>query len=207
MQFIQSNKFLLINGLKKLENSEIKIIAPSHGPVWRRNASEIMDASLKWSTNPEKEKAVVFHAGIWGGTEKMAKAIADSLRESGIEVKTYNLVELHWAQSSDLLADLMEARAIALGSNTLLGQPFPTVKVALDLIKLSNPRGKKALIFGTYGWAGGALKAIANELENTGISLTEPSIEAQFVPSEEDLENCVEAGKQLAEKIKSQGGD
>ncbi|MEM2896216.1 MAG: FprA family A-type flavoprotein [Candidatus Bathyarchaeia archaeon] len=193
----------VLNGLNKLKGLKIDIIAPSHGPIWRNDVNKIIDAYFNWSTAPEKEKAVIAYAGIWGGTERMAEAIANSLVSSGVEVMAYDLAKLSWDQWSDLMVDFMEAKAIIFGSHTFIGNPFPTVKVALDLLKLINPKGKMALLFGTYGWGGGALKAIANELKEMGINLIEPFLEVQFVPHEEDLRNCFESGKLLAEKIKA----
>jgi flavorubredoxin len=193
----------VLNGLKKLNGLKIDVIAPSHGPVWRSDINKIIDAYFKWSTTPEREKAVILYAGIWGGTKKMAEAIANGLLASGVEVKIYDLTKLHWIQWSDLMVDFMEAKAIILGSHTFIGNPFPTVKVALHLLKLINPKGKMALLFGTYGWGGGALKAIANELKEMEINLIEPFLEAKFVPHEEDIKNCIDSGKLLAEKIKA----
>lgn len=193
----------VLNGVKKLEGLKINIIAPSHGPVWRTQAQikELMDTYVKWSVNPEKEKAVVLYAGIWGGTRKMAEAIADGLTASNIEVKIYDLTDLTLIQWSDLMADLMEAKVLAIGSNTLIGQMFPTVKTALQLLKYINPKGKTCLVFGSYGWVGGAVKAIENELKNMGLNLMD-SIEVQFAPNENEIEKCFKLGEELAKKIK-----
>jgi len=83
--------YAVLNGIKKIENLKIKVIAPSHGPVWRNQTQikELMEHYVKWSVNPEKEKAVVLYAGIWGGTRKMAEAIADGL--SSLKYRNKNL--------------------------------------------------------------------------------------------------------------------
>ncbi len=192
----------VLNGLKKLEGLEIEVIAPSHGPVWRRNAHEIVDAYFRWSTKPERNRVVILYAGIWGGTRGMAEAIVEGFTASGIEVKIYDLTELNWSQWGGLMADFMEAKAIAIGSHTFLGQPFPNVKVALNLLRIIRPEGKTALLFGTYGWSGGALKAIAEELKSMKMDLIEPFLDIQFVPHKDDLKKCIKFGKHLAEKIK-----
>jgi flavorubredoxin len=193
----------VLNGIKKIENLKINMIAPSHGPIWRiqTQIKELMENYVKWSVNPEKEKAVVLYAGIWGGTRKMAEAIADGLSSLNIETKIYDLTDLTLIQWSDLMADLMEAKALAIGSNTLIGQMFPTVKVALQLLKYINPKGKIGFVFGSYGWVGGAVKAIENELKNMGLNLIE-SFEAQFAPNENDIKKCFMLGEELAKKIK-----
>ncbi|MEM2842645.1 MAG: FprA family A-type flavoprotein [Candidatus Bathyarchaeia archaeon] len=193
----------VLNGIKKIENLKINIIAPSHGPIWRTQTQikELIENYIKWSINPEKEKAVVLYAGIWGGTRKMAEAIADGLTSLNIETKIYDLTDLTLIQWSDLMADLMEAKALAIGSNTLIGQMFPTVKVALQLLKYINPRGKTCLVFGSYGWVGGAVKAIENELKAMGLNLIN-SIETQLAPNEDDIKKCFKLGEDLAKKIK-----
>ncbi len=192
----------VLNGLEKLSKLSIKTIAPSHGPLWRMNTSEIIDSYRRWCTTPDRRKVVILYASIWGGTKRMGEGIAESLTKSNIEVKIYDLTTLAWPQWGHLMTDFMEAGAIAFGSHTFLGQPFPNIHVALTLLKAINPKGKPVILYGTYGWVGGALKVIAEELKKMNMEVIEPPLEVQFIPSSEDMKKCHEIGEKLAKKIK-----
>jgi flavorubredoxin len=60
-------------------------------------------------------------------------------------------------------------------------------------------------VFGSYGWGGGATKAITEELQATGIELVEPALQFQFLPAREELEQCRELGRKIAAHVKSAG--
>jgi len=49
--------------------------------------------------------------------------------------------------------------------NTFLERSFPTVRLALNLLCLLSLERERAFLSGAYGWGGGALKTISEELE------------------------------------------
>ncbi len=50
---------------------EVKIIAPSHGTVWRRAPNIIIDYYMKWAkAAPERGKIVVIYSSMYGFVEK-----------------------------------------------------------------------------------------------------------------------------------------
>ena len=72
---------------------------------------------------------------------------------------------------------------------------FPSVGGFLTYLRGLRPKGKVGSAFGSYGWAGGAVKAITGELEKTGVTVVD-SISVKFVPGASDLVACAElAGK------------
>ncbi|MCX8154202.1 MAG: FprA family A-type flavoprotein, partial [Candidatus Bathyarchaeota archaeon] len=46
----------------------IKIIAPSHGVIWRSNPMKIVEAYKRWSEGISKDKAVIAYDSMWGST-------------------------------------------------------------------------------------------------------------------------------------------
>src|SRR5208337_2326835 len=56
---------------------KIKIIAPDHGPIWRKDIGWIIDLYKKWASQKPTAKAVVVYGTMWHSTEKMASAIAE----------------------------------------------------------------------------------------------------------------------------------
>ena len=60
-------------------------------PVWRGDLLA-MPAELytKWSSQVPEKRAVIVYSSMWHSTEKMAFAISDGLRKSGMEVKLFS---------------------------------------------------------------------------------------------------------------------
>ncbi|MGE4586911.1 MAG: FprA family A-type flavoprotein, partial [Mangrovibacterium sp.] len=70
--------------IKKLEPLDIRMIAATHGPVWRTNLDWILDRYNKWSTYTTDPGAVVVYGSMYGSTQKMAEVIARQLSIRGI---------------------------------------------------------------------------------------------------------------------------
>jgi flavorubredoxin len=177
----------------------IDIIAPSHGVIWRKDPSKIINAYLEWSSGVAKQKAVVVFDTMWGSTDKMARAIAGGITSGGVEVK---LLKLRAADNTEVVTEILEAKAVAVGSPTLNSQMFPTVASFLTYITGLKPKGKLWGFFGSYGWGGGAVRGMAEMAKKAGFEVYEPTVEVKYVPDREDLKKCFDFGQQIAQKIK-----
>lgn len=189
---------LVLRAIDKLKGVPIKMIAPSHGIIWRSDPSRIVQAYASWASGEARRKAVIVYDTMWLSTEKMAIALGDGLASKGVEVKTYDLKATHVSQ---VVTDLLDARALLVGSPTLNNGMLPTVAGLLYLLKGLKPKGKVGLAFGSYGWGGGAIKAIESELQAAGIELLEPGISYTFVPDGKELTDCFDLGQRLAARI------
>jgi flavorubredoxin len=177
----------------------IDIIAPSHGIIWRKDPSKIINAYLNWSSGAAKQKAVVVFDTMWGSTDKMARAIADGITSGGVEAK---LLKLRATDNTDVVTEILEAKAVVVGSPTLNNQMFPSLGAFLTYITGLKPKGKLWGFFGSYGWGGGAVKGMVDMAKKAGFEVHEPSVEVKYVPDEEDLKKCFDFGQQIAQKIK-----
>ena len=108
----------------------IEMIAPSHGIIWRKDPSKIINAYLNWSSGAAKQKAVVVFDTMWGSTDKMARAIADGITSGGVEVK---LLKLRATDNTDVVTEILDAKAVVVGSPTLNNQMFPTVRLIFNV--------------------------------------------------------------------------
>jgi anaerobic nitric oxide reductase flavorubredoxin len=178
----------------------IAMIAPSHGIIWRSNPSKIVNAYLDWSADPSKKKVVIVYDTMWGSTDKMARAIAEGAASEGVDVK---LLKLRASDETEAVTEILDAKAVVVGSPTLHNQMFPTLSSFLTHITGLKPRGKLWAFFGSYGWGGGAVKSMVETARKAGFEVHEPSIEVKFVPDQEDLKKCFEFGQQIAAKIKA----
>ncbi len=189
----------VLKALDAAKGLELDMIAPCHGVIWRENIEKIVKAYYSWAKFEAKEKALIIYDTMWGSTEKMAKAILEGISEEGVEVKLMNITQ---TGRTEIMKEVIDAKAVLVGSPTLNNGMFPTVADFLCYFKGLRPQGKIGIAFGSYGWAGGATKAIIEELKATGVEIIEPEIKYQFLPDKEELEQCKELGKKIASQIK-----
>ena len=181
--------------LDKLKAYDIKMIAPSHGPIYK-NPKTIIDAYTKWTSGETKKKATIVYASMWGSTEKMANIIAETLAAEGIETAQYDLAA---ADIGDVAKDLVDSRAIVFGSPTFLGAMHPIALHAVNLVKALKPPVKYAAFLNSYGW-GTATKSVIDILSTTKIEFI-GAVETKWVMNEEAKEKVQELGKRLAQKL------
>ncbi|MGO8822609.1 MAG: FprA family A-type flavoprotein [Desulfomonilaceae bacterium] len=188
----------LIAEVKKM-NIKIDMIAPDHGLIWRDNPLQIVEAYDKWSKQGCKRKALIIYDTMWHSTEMMAKAIADGLIESGISIKLMNLAVDH---RSDVITEMIDSKAVILGSPTLNNGMLPRMADMLCYMKGLRPINKFGAAFGSYGWSGEAVKQIVKSLEDMKMKLFGAGINLQFVPDHEGLKKCVDLGREMGAAIK-----
>ncbi|MFQ6086213.1 MAG: flavodoxin domain-containing protein [Candidatus Bathyarchaeia archaeon] len=116
-----------------------------------------------------------------------------------MKVKLFNLRNSDW---SDIVKDILESKAVIIGSPTLNVGIFPTVAGFLTYLKGLKPRGKIWAAFGSYGWGRGAIGSINKLFEEARFEAPEPPLEIQFVPDENDINQCLEFGARMAKRAK-----
>jgi anaerobic nitric oxide reductase flavorubredoxin len=178
----------------------IEMIAPSHGIIWRKDPMKIVNAYLDWSTPKTKNKVVIVFDTMWNSTDKMARAIADGIAAEGVDVK---ILKLRSYAISEAMTELLDAKAVLVGSPTLNNGMFPTLSSFLTYAAGLKPKGKLWSFFGSYGWGGGAVRGMVKVAKEAGFDVLEPGIEVKFVPDEDDLKKCLEFGRMVAQKIKA----
>ena len=74
--------------IKKVSSLDIKILASTHGPIWRTNLNYVLSRYDMWSKyEPEdKDGIVIIYGSMYGNTKKMADAIARSIAEEGLKM-------------------------------------------------------------------------------------------------------------------------
>jgi flavorubredoxin len=179
---------------------DFDMIAPDHGVVWRKNPGQIIAAYGKWSGYHASPRAVVVYESMWKSTEKMAAQITQGLADAGVTVQQYRLEINH---RSDIIAELLEARALVLGSPTLNNNFMPQVADFLCYLKGLKPGKKLGAAFGSYGWSGEAVKQINESLQTMNIKVVEEGLRCQWVPRPEALKAGYEMGGRIAQAIKN----
>jgi len=195
---------IILRALKKITEDlklEIKMICPSHGVIWRSHTLKIIEKYLYWSNRNTEEKVLIIYDTMWHSTEKMAMAIAEGIITEGVETRIYNLT---LTDNSDIIKEVLDSRALLIGTPTINNGIFPTVGGFLTYLKGLKPPAKIASAFGSYGWSPkGGVEAALEELKEAKIPEIIEPIKCQFTPDPEELEACKEWGKNIAIKVKS----
>lgn len=188
--------------LEKMKTADLAplIIAPDHGPIWRKEADieMIMRKYAVWADPPSTLKAVIAYDTMWGSTAAMADAVAAGLESGGARPK---VMPLSLAHRSDIATELLDAGALLVGSSTLNGQMLPRIADLLTYLRGLKPRHLIAGAFGSYGWHPKAVSQIKEIFGELRLPLIGEAVEAKFVPTEADLERCVEYGKAVATRL------
>lgn len=177
-------------------NLAIEMIAPSHGIIWRKDPGKIIDAYVSWAKGENKNKAVIAYETIWGSTEKMAHAILEGLVQGGMEAKLYKMSA---SDASEVIADLLDAELLVVGSPTMNRDFLPKLSPFLDDLAALKPRNKRAALFSSSGWSGGAVTELTGRITKAGLTVAD-SLEIFWAPSASELENCRQFGLRLADR-------
>ena len=177
---------------------EIEMIAPDHGLIWRDPAT-ILSVYDRWSKQESSRKAVIIYDTMWHSTEKMAKAVASGLVEEGVSVKMMNLRVNH---RSDILTEVLDAKALLFGSSTLNNNIMPRMADILTYLRGLRPKDKLGAAFGSYGWSGEAVKQLNGAMEEMKIELVDEGVKIKNVPRHETLRDCVELGRKVGKAVK-----
>ena len=185
--------------LEKASAVDIEIIAPSHGIIWTKHISDIINCYKEWVNFKSVPKVLIFFDSMWKSTAMMADAIYDGANIDGVEVKKY---DLKFTNITEIATEILDSAVLAVGSPTLNKGLMPKVAEHLTYLTGLAPKGKSAIAFGSYGWAKkGGPHQVLDYLKNMNCEiLLEEPIQSQFVPTDEVLEECQKAGSLLAEK-------
>jgi flavorubredoxin len=176
----------------------IKIIAPDHGPIWRKNIVEIIELYKQWASQKPTAKAVVVYATMWHSTEKMARAISEALAQAGIKVKLLSMNETH---RSEVVYEVLCAGALIVGSPTLNNNILPQMADVMTYLKGLKPANLIGAAFGSYGWSGESVRDLEGLLKEMKVEITADAVSVKNVPDSGVLEKCQELGKKIAAEL------
>jgi len=170
------------NNMAKLEDLDIEIIAPSHGPVHGK-PKFIIDAYKDWTSETVKNEVIVAYVSMHGSTAKMVSYFVEALIDRGITVRQF---ELSTVDIGKLAMALVDGATVVIGSPTVLTGPHPSAAYAAFLANALRPKTKFASIIGSYGWGGKMVEQLAGMLSNLKAEILEPVL-AKGEPKEDDF--------------------
>ncbi len=167
--------------LKKLEGLNIKMIAPSHGPVYN-NPQRIIDAYTDWVDEDKiVNKVVVPYVSMHDSTQKMIEYLVDALIDRGVGVRQFNLSV---ADIGEMVIELVDAATVVLGAPTVLVGAHPSAVYCAALLNALRPKTKHLGIVGSYGWGSKMVEQITGLTMNMKAEKFDPVL-AKGMPAEE----------------------
>ncbi len=188
---------IIQKNLKKIQEYEISLIAPSHGPIYDR-PEFILDAYHDWVHSEPKNIVVLPYVSMHGSTRKMVEYLVDALIEKGVTVKLFNLTV---TDIGELAMALVDAATIVIGSPTVLAGAHPSVVYAAYLANVLKPKAKFVSIVGSYGWGGKMVQQLAGLIPNLKVEIIDP-VMVKGHPKAEDFDALDKLAATIAEKHK-----
>ena len=182
-------------------NLPVDLICPSHGIMWRKDPLQIVNKYVQWANNYQENQITIIYDSMWNGTRRMAEAIAEGVKsaDSGVTVKLFQCAR---ADKADIITEIFKAKAIIVGSPTVNRGILSAVGGILEEVKGLGFKNKKAAAFGAYGWSGESAKIITEKLKEAGFEVLQEGIRVNWYPSAQDVESCINFGKEIAVKVK-----
>ena len=181
--------------MEKLTGLEIKIIAPAHGIVWRKDPKRIIDLYVDLSARKAQPGVAVIWGSMYGNTKKVVEHVVEGVKEAGVPVTVLEFSRHHL---SYLLKESWKNKAVILGIPTYDGGPFLGASYYLHLMKRKNLRERIAGFFGSSMWSGRALHQAAEQLRELDWKIVEPLLEFRGSADEEVLAQAKELAKKIA---------
>jgi len=189
----------VLDAVDKIKDLDIKIIGPSHGPVLRTDPRAAVERYRVWAqpvvNNPKK--IFIGYVSCYGYTRQLGERILNAARAAGYDAEMADISEIGAEQAADRIHC---ADAFAIGSPTLNRDALAPVWNVMTSLCPMIVKGKKALVFGSYGWSGEASKYMEQRLKNLGVNVVAVAT-AKLKPSKSELAAADEAGKTLAQAI------
>jgi flavorubredoxin len=175
-------RVMIKDNLKKIEELEIKMIAPSHGPVHKK-PSFIIDAYAEWISEKVRNEVVVAFVSMHGSTGIMVNYLVEALEKKDIMVKAFNLSKM---DLGELAMALVDSATVIVGTPTVLVGPHPAAVYATYLFNALRPKTKYLGIIGSFGWGGKMVEILSNMITGVKVEVLEPVV-AQGHPKDLDF--------------------
>ena len=190
---------LISKAVTKTETVPLKMIAPSHGIIWRKHITDILAKYEQWGNGYHDDSIVIVYDSMWGATEDMARRILDGVSAAGSTVKLHRLTT---SSLSDIMTDILEAGGVLVVCSTQHNDVLATMGGFLTYLKGLRPTNKMGAAFGAFGWAGGAQKSIEESLKVAGIAVEPSDLAFKWVADKDGQERCFKFGSEFAKKVR-----
>lgn len=188
--------------LEKLATLDIKYICSTHGPVWTMDdqIKKVIGIYDKLSRYEGDEGVVIAYGSMYGHTEQMAETVAYELAQQGIrEVILHNVSK---RSHSYIIRDIFKYKGLIVGSPTYNNKLFPEVEYLLSKVEGRDMKHRYFGYFGSFTWAGAAVKRLAQFAIDTKFEVVGDPVEMRQAMRLDTYDACISLGKAMADRLK-----
>jgi flavorubredoxin/rubredoxin len=161
---------LIEKNFNKVTSLNAQLIAPSHGPIYKR-PSFIIDAYRDWVSGPPKNLIVVPYISMHDSTRLMVAHFVEACADRGLIAEQFDLSDADIGKLAMLLVD---ASGVVFGSPMVLAGPHPKVAYAALLANALRPKARFASVIGSFGWGGQLVETLQSLLSNLKVDFLPP---------------------------------
>jgi NADH oxidase (H2O-forming) len=198
------SKFLL-KAIEKIEPLDIHMLCPGHGPIVRKNVKDLILKTKKASELYMADSAceginlLITYVSAYGYTKQMAETIAEAIRkEITCQIR---LVDIEKILLGDLEEMIVRSNALLIGSPTINQNTVLPVYKLFSVINPIRDKGKKAAVFGSYGWSGEAVKLIEEQLKQLKLNVVQDGFASRFSPGSDKIKMLLDFGQRFAKEL------
>lgn len=188
--------------LEKLNSLDINFICSTHGPVWteEEHIQKVISIYDKLSRYEGDEGVVIAYGSMYGNTEQIAETIAYELAQQGI--KNVILHNVSKREHSYIIRDIFKFKGLIIGSPTYNSKLFPEVEYLISKIEGRDMKNRYFGYFGSYTWAGTAVKALNKFAEANNFEIVGTPVEMKQSLNLDIYQESINLGKAMADRLK-----
>ncbi|MPM37406.1 Flavodoxin [bioreactor metagenome] len=135
---------------------------------------------------------IIYWSGT-GNTEAMANLIAKGISNNGKEAEVLSVDKVK-------IDDIKNENILILGCPSMGAEMLEEGEFEPFIQELENfGQGKKALLFGSYGWGDGQwMRDWEERMFSYGSQIYSDCVIANYEPDEDKKEECIELGKKIS---------
>lgn len=187
--------------LQKCSGLDIKMICPTHGPVWEEQISEVVAMYDKLSRYEAEEGVVIAYGTMYGNTEQMAEAIAEELSAQGI--KNIVMHNVSKTPHSFILADIFRYKALIVGCTTYNMNLYPEMEALLSKVAARDMKNRLIGYFGSFTWASAAVKKLGEYAAQLKFEVVGNPVEMKQSMSANNEQKARELAVAMADRLKA----
>ena len=187
--------------LQKCSGLDIKMICPTHGPVWEEKIAEVVAMYDKLSRYEAEEGVVIAYGTMYGNTEQMAEAIAEELSAQGI--KNIVMHNVSKTPHSFILADIFRYKALIVGCTTYNMHLYPEMEALLSKVAARDMKNRLIGYFGSFTWASAAVKKLGEYAAQLKFEVVGNPVEMKQSMSAGSEQQARELAVAMADRLKA----
>lgn len=192
---------MALRNIQKLQDRDIHMILPVHGPVWRSHPEKILRLYSNLAQQKAQNGVVVAFGSMYGNTEKMADLLGRFLAEEGVKnVQIFDITKTH---ASLISTEIWKYRGLILGAPTYNNALFLPMKHLLEILSENKMANKTLGLFGNYSWSGGAVRDLKAWADTQPFEVLEPVVEVRSAAKADDVEQLRHLAHAMAQNLAS----